>query len=111
MRQRQHRSLYTADFKADAVRLVFSSDRSLAQIAADLGMNHWTLRGWYREEMKKRKKGGSPPNEQPGESETVEQRAARLEREVRVLRKRVAQLEEDRVILKKAAAFFAKESD
>lgn len=111
MRQRHHQTRYTADFKADAVRLVFSSDRSLAQIATDLGMNHWTLRGSYREEMKKRKKGAGPPNEQPAESETVEERAARLEREVRVLPKRVAQLEEDRVILKKAAAFFANESD
>jgi transposase-like protein len=45
------------------------------------------------------------------EGESVEERAARLERENAVLRKEVDSLRMDREILKKAAAFFAKENE
>jgi len=45
------------------------------------------------------------------EAETGEEKVKRLERENAALRKRVDDLEQDRAILKKAAAFFAKESE
>ena len=39
---------YAAEFRADAVALVRSSDRPLAQVARDLGVNHETLRQWVK---------------------------------------------------------------
>jgi transposase-like protein len=47
----------------------------------------------------------------PGAAETLEEKVARLERENAELRKQRDSLEMDRAILKKAAAFFAKESE
>ena len=47
----------------------------------------------------------------PSGSETLEEKVARLERENAQLRKKNDDLEMDRAILKKAAAFFAKESE
>jgi transposase len=39
---------YTDDFRSDAVALCRRGDRSLAEVARDIGVNHWTLRDWYR---------------------------------------------------------------
>lgn len=89
---RKKRRVYTPEFKAEAVRLV-RGGLSQAQVAKDLGVSPGTLGQWVRQLQ-----------DMPSGSEAVD-----LE-EVRRLRKRVAQLEEEREILKKAAAYFAKES-
>lgn len=103
---------YTSDFRADAVALCFRGDRSIRQVAADLGVNHWTLRGWYRdEEMKRSKKKPRPAAVPPPKRETQDEKIQRLERQVQRLQRANEQLEMDRDILKKAAAFFAKESE
>ena len=107
MRQQQRR--YTAEFREDAVRLVKTTDRSVTSIAEGLGVSHWTLRDWYRADVAKKKTRKSSVVVPDKESD--EEKAARLERENRELRKRVEELETDRDILKKAAAFFAKESE
>jgi transposase len=78
------------------VELVNSSDRPLRQIARELGVNHETLRSW----VNKAKEAAAAPVEDPGESV-----------EVRALRRRVAELEKEKEILRKAAAYFAKEMD
>jgi len=104
---------YTEQFKADTLNLIRRGDRTLAQIARDLGISHWTLRGWVQnDDMAKRKKKGSaktaavdPANESP------QQRLEQLERENQRLRRENDSLRTDREILKKAAAFFAKESE
>ena len=109
---------YSDQFKLDAVELVKRSEKSFRQVADDLGVSDESLRNWYKQsEMGKRKKrsakvvaaekalGSLVLNEAP------EQRVARLEREVAALRKENDELKEDREILKKAAAFFAKESE
>ena len=114
MRGRQE---FPKEFKEEAVALLRRSGRSYRQVGADLGVNPSTLRGWYDSAMGKRRSsaGQAPPaSAKPGlppDGETLEQRLERLERENRQLRKQVTQLEEDRAILKKAAAFFAKESE
>jgi transposase len=102
---------YTEEFRTDALALLRRSDRSLVQVAADIGMNHWTLREWYRQDEMRRKKKDRPAVVRPPSNETLEEKVARLEREVARLQRANQQLEMDREILKKAAAFFAKESE
>jgi transposase len=116
MRERQKQNQYTDDFKADALRLLESTDAPLTVVAARLGLNHWTLRGWYRAAVAKNKAKRPLPAKKgataaiPAE-ETAAERLARLEQENARLRKRVEDLGTDRAILKKAAAFFARESE
>jgi transposase len=91
------RPAYPPEFKAEAVRLVASSDCSLARLAKDLGVADQTLRNWVRHaEIEDGVRDGLAPSERE---------------EVRQLRREVRTLRQEREILKKAAAFFAKESD
>ena len=58
------------------------------QTAVDLGVNHWTLRGWYKEDqMTKRSKSSRARTAATPQNESAEQRIARLERENERLRK------------------------
>ena|SRR6185369_949671 len=114
MRVQTHRN-YDDSFRADALALLERSGRSLSAVAEDLGVSYSTLRYWYKAHMAK-KKVRKPPR--PGtvvvvdpSKETAEQKLERLERENTALRKQVDELQMDRAILKKAAAFFAKESE
>lgn len=103
---------YSDDFRADALELLRRGDRSFRQLASDLGMSAWTLRDWWRkDQMGRRKSKEAAGSAVPDTNETPEQCIARLERENEKLRRKVEQLEMDREILKKAAAFFAKESE
>jgi transposase len=106
--------VYTQVFKEDAVRLLERTGRSYSQVSSDLGVSYWTLRNWYKElRMGKRlkKRGGAKAAAAPPASETLEEKVQRLERENAQLRKERDALEMDKAILKKAAAFFAKESE
>lgn len=88
------------------------SDRSMPDVADALGINLHTLKYWRKLQlMKRKKKPATTERPVPPEKETLEQKVARLERENSLLKKANAQLEMDREILKKAAAFFAKESE
>ncbi len=92
------RRSFTDEFKADAVRLCKAGDRTIGQVAKDLDLTETALREWvHRADM--------VASEGSGDALTVEERD-----ELRELRKRVKRLEMEREILKKAAAFFAKES-
>jgi transposase len=102
---------YTDEFRAEAVALYRRTDRSVKQVAADLGVNHWTLTYWIERDSMKRKKHGKPDAVSATSGETQLQKLERLERENTRLQREVDQLRMDREILKKAAAFFAKESE
>ncbi len=97
-RQRPRRS-FSAEFKAEAVRLCKVGDRSIGQVAKDLDLTETALREWVERADVEAGKG-------PPEALVADERA-----ELRELRKRVKRLEMEREILKKAAAFFAKESE
>ena len=103
---------YTKAFREDALNLVGKGEQSISQIARDLGMSHWVLRRWCKGDLMKRKqkRKAARIDVAGGPDETAEQRIARLEREVTRLRKENEDLRTDKEILKKAAAFFAKES-
>jgi transposase len=106
--------VYTEEFKQDAVRLLERTGRSYTQVSADLGVSYWTLRNWYKDlRMGKRLKKVSTGKAAaaPVSGETLEEKVKRLERENALLRKENDSLQMDRAILKKAAAFFAKESE
>ena len=89
---------YPDAFRAEAVDLVRAGERSLPQIARDLGINDQTLRNWVKRAEIDAGRGA------PGEL-TSDERAelVRLRRENRVL-------QQEREILKTAAAWFAKET-
>ena len=96
--QRRARRSFTPDFKAEAVRLCRVGDRSVPQVAKDLDLTETALREWVKQAAVDAGAG-------PSDAITTEERE-----ELRELRKRVKRLEQEREILKKAAAFFAKES-
>jgi transposase len=89
-------SRYTEEFKAEAVQLARSSpERSIRQLAYELGIADQTLRNWIGQAQ-------VDAGEREGLSTQEREELRRLRRENKVLR-------EEREILKKAAAFFAKE--
>ena len=103
---------YSQEFRDDAVSLARRGDRSVNQVARDLGVNHWTLRTWCKKDlMAKRRKKEAEKGAAPKPREKADERIERLERENERLRKENDSLRTDRAILKKAAAFFVKESE
>ena len=87
---------YSLDFRREAVALLRSSGRSVPQVAAELGMSPQSLRNWAHQW--KVDDGAAE-----GLTSVEREELRRLRRELRVVT-------EEREILKKAAAFFAKES-
>ena len=97
-KKKRRRRSFTREFKAEVVGLCLRGDRSTGQIARDLDLTESAVRAWVRQSQVD--EGDGPP----GALTSAEKE------EVRRLRREVRQLREEREILKKAAAFFAKES-
>ena len=97
MSKRRSRRPYPPEFKAEAVELYRASGRSLAKVASDLDISIESLRAWAKQAEIDR-----------GEAEglTSDERE-----ELRELRRENARLRQEREILKRAAAFFARESE
>jgi transposase-like protein len=98
VKKRQKRRRFTPEFKADTVRLVTQGGRSISAVARDLGVPISALARWVKQAEIDAGKG--PPG-----SVTSSERA-----ELEQLRRENQQLRMEREILKKAAAFFAKEN-
>jgi transposase len=98
MGTKEHRS-FSQEFKSDAVRRAEAGGHSLTHIARELGIHPSLLQVW-------RRKFGSAAAADGATTKPI----VSIEDENRQLRRENAALREDREILKKAAAFFAKES-
>jgi Transposase and inactivated derivatives len=88
---------YTAEFKRDAVALALSSDKTVTEVARDLGVSPEGLRGWVKQAKIDRGEG-------PAGALTTAERE-----ELVRLRRELAEAKKANEILVKAAAFFAKE--
>lgn len=93
------RRRFSREFKVEAVKLVRERGVTIAQAARDLDVHVNVLRTWVREQHE------DPVHAFPGVGQQKPE-AAELTR----LRREVARLKMERDILKKAAAYFAKES-
>ena len=93
-------SKYSDEFRRDAVELVRSSGRAINDVARELGLCHETLRNWVRVAQ----------NPVPVSAASLVS-AADKDAEIKRLRAQVAELQVEKEILRKAAAYFAKEMD
>ncbi len=88
---------YTSEFKESAVKLAIESDQPIAATARDLGVNVNTLHTWISKYSK------------PKQQQSVERTDEHLYDELKRLKKELARVTQERDLLKKATAYFAKE--
>jgi transposase len=93
------RRKYAREFKLEAVNLVKERGVSIVQAARDLDLNHNVLRRWVKE------RGADPKHAFPGLGQMKPEQL-----EIDRLRKEVARLKAERDILKKTAAYFARDA-
>ena len=98
MRAKRKRRHFTPEYKAEVVRLVRTGGKTAGQAARDLELTETSVRAWVRQAEIDEGKGA------PGALTTAERE------ELTALKREVKTLRWERDILKKAAAFFAKES-
>jgi transposase len=96
-RPKRSRRSFTDEFKAGAVRLVLDEGKTVAQVARDLDLTQSALGGWVKQARADRSKGKT------GLTTAEREELAKLRKENR-------QLKMERDLLKKWAAFFAKET-
>ena len=87
---------YPPEFKREAVELYRRSGKSLQVIAAELGIAHESLRKWNKQHI------------DVGEQEGL---TSAEREELRELRRKLLRVEQERDLLKRAAAFFARETE
>jgi transposase len=96
--EKRKRRKFTAEYKAEVVRLVRGGGKSIGEVTRDLGLTETAVRHWVKQAGVDAGGGGTG-------GLTTAERA-----ELVALRREAKQLRMEREILKKAAAFFAKES-
>lgn len=94
---RRSRRKFSDEFKRDAVEIVRSSDKSIAEVARELGIYDSTLGSWVKQDQVNR-----------GEREGV---SSDEQQELSELRRENARLRMERELLKRAVAFWVKESN
>ena len=94
---------YTQEFKDSAIQLALNNEKSVLKLASELGVHEKTLYGWVNKYKKDHNLEVKTLAKKKSSNES-------LEEENRRLRKELASVKKDREILKKAAAYFAKET-
>ena len=94
--ERKHRRSFSEQYKAETVALIRTSGKSIPQVCRDLDLAESVVRRWVAQ-------AAIDAGQRDGFTTAEREELARLRREVRVLR-------DERDILKKAAAFFARET-
>jgi transposase len=97
------RRQFSREYKAEAVKLIKSSTKPVSQVARELGVRVDTLRHWVQQV--EGRAGLSDQDVFPGNGKRTSQ-----DEELRQLRRELEQVRQERDFLKKAAAYFAKES-
>jgi transposase len=92
------RKQYEREFKANAVRMVTERGRRLSEVARDLGINENMLWRWKRE-----------LSEEPEQAFPGKGHLQGKDEEIRQLRKELADVREERDILKKVVTIFSKQ--
>jgi transposase len=93
------RRKFTREYKLEAVKLIKERGVAVSQASQDLGVHPTQLRRWVKEFA------GDPQHAFPGHGQLKPEQA-----EIARLKREVTKLKAERDILKKAAAYFAKES-
>jgi transposase len=94
----KQQKLYSSEFKESAIKLALEPGKSIAQTAVDLGIKKNTLYTWIHKYREPKKLSVSANNNE------------HIYDEVKRLKKELARVTQERDLLKKAAAYFAKES-
>lgn len=97
---------YTQEFKLEAIRLMNEADQPAAQLARELGVRVNQLYKW-KKQLDDKSTAAFPRTA----SATADAHVIDKDAEIKALRQRVERLEAEKDILKKAAAYFAKELD
>lgn len=95
---RQQKNNYSAEFRASSVKLALESDQPIAKTARDLGIKDNTLYTWINNQSNSKESNNMTKN-----SECHFEEVTRLKKELAIVK-------QERDLLKKAAAYFAKES-
>ncbi len=95
MTQKRTRRRFTSEFKAQAVRRLLEGGKPLSEVATELGLSPGQLSQWRNEQLA------------AGSAEALAQKRADQAEMLR-LRRELKRLEEENLILRKAAAFFAR---
>jgi transposase len=94
---------YDDEFKRDAVALVISSGKSVNEVSRELGIPNTCLSRWKRDHFETLD-GGT-------EGARVERLPSEIEKENRQLRRELAEIKQQREILKKAVGIFSRDPD
>lgn len=95
----QKRRKFTNELKEEAVKVALSSDQPLAQTASEFGIKKTTFYGWVKDHMNNKI--------EPSQNSRSSSQIKALEAENHKLKKQLKRTEQERDILKKAAAYFA----
>ena len=90
---------YPEEFKKSSAKLAIETDQTISRTASDLGVDPSTLRGWISKYYANHKT-----------KTTADMHQEKLLEENKQLRKQLSRMTQERDILKKATAYFAKES-
>lgn len=102
------RRSFTPDYRVEAAHRVIDTDRTIAQVARDIGVGEQLLGRWVRDERARESAAAAMPTDiETPLSETERAELMRLRRRVREQEIRLEEREQDVAFLKKASAYFA----